>query len=187
MDKSSNGSSGKYNYNLYHTTTIGGHMKEEILKIYDSFSINDLASFFDKLINYVNKYESIFSKYTSLEYLNGIKLLNSKNLILGHSDDNFEISIPFYIKQINKGIDEKEICNQVVSLIWDLSAYMTHEECPNCHDNNLRLTVTNKANQIIKFCDECLYTDINDKHVDIQDDLIPASKKIIDSYLKDHK
>lgn len=160
-------------------------MEEEILKIYSNFSINNLDVFFDELISYVNKYDSIFFKYTSLEYLDAIKKLDSKNLIIGHSDDNFEIAISFYMNQINKGLNEEELSNQVSSLIWDLSAYMTDEECPSCHDSNLRLTIiSSEINQIIKFCDECLYTDINGKRVDIEDDLIPAPKSIVKSYLK---
>lgn len=161
-------------------------MKEEILSIYSSFSVNNLDVFFDKLISYVNKYDSIFLKYTSLEYLNAIKKLNSKNLILGHSDDNFEIAIPFYTNQISKGLNEEELSNQVASLIWDLSVYMIDEECPSCHDSNLRLTTTtSETSKIVKFCAECLYTGIDGKHVEIQDDLIPASKDVVESYLKD--
>lgn len=160
-------------------------MREEILTIYNNFSIDSLDSFFDELISYVKKYDSIFLKYTSLEYLEEIKKLNSKNLILGHSDDIFEIAIPFYTNKIKEGLNEEEISNQVSSLIWDLSAYMTDEECPSCHDSNLRLTVTtNNANQIIKLCDECLYTGIAGKHVYVEDDLIPAPKSLVKSYLK---
>lgn len=159
-------------------------MTEEILAIYNDFYINSLDSFFDELIGYVNKYDSTFLKYTSLEYLDAIKKLNSQNLILGHSDDNFEIAISFYNNQIKEGLNEEEISNQVSSLIWDLSVYMTNEECPSCHDSNLRLTITaGKADQIIKFCDECLYTGIDGKHVDIEDDLIPAPKNMVKSYL----
>ncbi|WP_086312696.1 hypothetical protein A5821_000282 [Enterococcus sp. 7F3_DIV0205] len=160
-------------------------MREEILTIYNNFSIDSLDLFFDELINYVKKYDSIFLKYTSLEYLDEMKKFKSKNLILGHSDDNLEIAIPFYTNKIKKGLNEEEMSKQVSSLIWDLSAYMTDEECPSCHDSNLRLTVaTSNTNQIIKFCDECLYTGIADKHVDVKDDLIPAPKNLVKSYLK---
>lgn len=51
--------------------------------------------FFDDLIEYVNKYYTVFSKYISLDYLDAITRLDSTSLILGHSDDNFEIAIPF--------------------------------------------------------------------------------------------
>ncbi|BDR59380.1 hypothetical protein [Xylocopilactobacillus apicola] len=82
-------------------------------------------------------------------------------------------------------MDEEEISKQVSSLIWDLSAYMTNEICPNCLDSNLRLTLeAGKERPIIKFCDECLYTGVNDKYTKISGDLVPATKKIVESYLK---
>lgn len=159
-------------------------MKEELLKIYKTFSTDNLYIFFDKLISYVNNHVIVFSKYISLDYLEAIKVLNSKKLILGHSDDDFEIAIPFYVNQLKAGTSEEKICNQVAGLIWDLSAYMTDEVCPSCHDSNLRLTTkTNEINQIIKFCDECLYTGIDGVSIEIEEDLIPASKDLVESYL----
>lgn len=159
-------------------------MKEDILAIYKKFDMNKLGIFFDELIEYVNKYESVFSKYISQDYLKSIRKLDSKNLMLGHSDDNFEVAISFYTDKIVGGLNEEEISTQISLLIWDLSAYMTEEVCPSCHDSNLRLTSMIKEKKVIvKFCDECLYTGINDEHVEIEEDLVPASKELIESYL----
>lgn len=161
-------------------------MKEDILEIYKKFDINNLNMFFDNLVEYVNKYSSIFSKYTSLDYLETIRKLKSTDLILGHSDDSFEIAIPFYIKKVIEGLSDEELSNQISLLIWDLSAYMTEEVCPNCNDSNLRLaSMIDEKRTIVKFCDECLYTGINNKYVEIEKDLVPASKELIELCLND--
>ncbi|EAH3457484.1 hypothetical protein D5V36_06190, partial [Listeria monocytogenes] len=60
-------------------------MKEDILAVYKKFEINNLNMFFDDLIEYVNKYYTVFSKYISLDYLDAITRLDSTSLILGHS------------------------------------------------------------------------------------------------------
>lgn len=161
-------------------------MKEDILAIYKKFEINNLNMFFDDLIEYVNKYYSVFSKYTSIDYLDAITRVDSTGLILGHSDDNFEIAIPFYTNKVIEGLSEEELSNQVSSLIWDLSAYMTEELCPSCNDSNLRLaTMVSKGDILVKFCDECLYTGIRNEHVEIEEDLVPAPKKMIEVYLSE--
>lgn len=161
-------------------------MKEDILAIYKKFEINNLNMFFDDLIEYVNKYYSVFSKYTSIDYLDAITRVDSTGLILGHSDDNFEIAIPFYTNKVIEGLSEEELSNQVSSLIWDLSAYMTEELCPSCNDSNLRLTtMVSKGDILVKFCDECLYTGIRNEHVKIEEDLVPAPKKMIEVYLSE--
>lgn len=162
-------------------------MKDDILEIYTKFEETNLNLFFDYLISFVKKYSNVFEKYTSTTYLEAIQNVSSNSYILGHSDDNFNIAIPFYIKQINEGLSEEGISNQISTLIWDLSAYMTNEECPSCHDSNLRLTITNENNQVIKFCDECLYTGLDGRHIDIEGDLIPAPKEIVEKYLNDIK
>lgn len=160
-------------------------MNKSIIKIYDSFDKSELNIFFDNLIKFVNKYDSEFQKHTSLKYLNSIKKFKSQDFILGHSDDSLELGISFYKKKIEENQDEEATCNQVSSLIWALSAYMTDELCPICSESNLRLTVMKQEeNQIVKFCDECLSTIINDNYVKIEGELIPASKKMVESYLE---
>ncbi|MBC1547819.1 hypothetical protein HCJ27_11980 [Listeria sp. FSL L7-1435] len=160
-------------------------MKEDILAIYNKFEINNLNMFFDDLIEYVNKYYTVFSKYISLDYLDAITRLDSTSLILGHSDDNFEIAIPFYTNKVIEGLNEEELSNQVSSLIWDLSAYMTEELCPSCNDSDLRLTtIVSREDILVKFCDECLYTGIRNEHVEIEEDLVPAPKKKVEEYLR---
>ncbi|EAH3523558.1 hypothetical protein D5V67_15585, partial [Listeria monocytogenes] len=109
----------------------------------------------------------------------------STSLILGHSDDNFEIAIPFYTNKVIEGLNEEELSNQVSSLIWDLSAYMTEELCPSCNDSNLRLTtMVSREDTLVKFCDECLYTGIRNERVEIEEDLVPAPKKKVEEYLR---
>lgn len=159
-------------------------MKEDILAIYKKFEMNNLNMFFDDLIEYMNKYYSVFSKYTSIDYLDAITRVDSTSLIIGHSDDNFEIAIPFYTNKVIEGLSEEELSNQVSSLIWDLSAYMTEELCPSCNDSNLRLTtMVSKEDILVKFCDECLYTGIRNEHVVIEEELVSASKKMVEVYL----
>ncbi|MHC5216411.1 hypothetical protein ACYSNR_07065 [Enterococcus sp. LJL128] len=155
-------------------------MKEDLLNIYNNFDSKKLDELFDDLVKYVNNYEYVFSRYTVLDYLEEMKKFDSKYFVIGHSDDNFLLGIPYYKKNILDGIDEQEITNQVTSLIWDLGTYMTDEICPNCHESNLRLTTTiTKKNELVKFCDECLYKGISNKYVDIQEELIPATKTLI--------
>lgn len=161
-------------------------MKEDILNIYKKFDINNLDIFFDNLIRCVNKYRFVFSKYISLDYLEAIGKLDSESMILGHSDDNFEIAIPFFTNKVLEGLSEEELSTQIASLIWDLSAYMTEEVCPSCKDSNLRLTSTlDVEKSVVKFCDECLYTGKGDKHIAIEGELIPASKERVELCLNE--
>ncbi|MBC2183852.1 hypothetical protein HCB33_10840 [Listeria sp. FSL L7-0233] len=158
-------------------------MNTDIIKIYDEFDKNELNNFFDKLIQFVNKYESEFQKYTSLDYLKSIRKFKSQSFILGHSDDNLEAGIFFYKTKVEEN-QEEDICNQVSALIWTLSAYMIDEVCPVCSESNMRLTViAGESEPIVKFCDECLYTGVGGKYVEIKEELIPASKNLVKSYL----
>ncbi|MCD2248012.1 hypothetical protein LAX74_014245 [Listeria marthii] len=158
-------------------------MNTDIIKIYDDFYKNELNIFFDKLIQFVNKYESEFQKYISLDYLKSIRKFKSQSFILGHSDDNLETGIFFYKTKVEEN-QEEDICNQVSALIWTLSAYMIDEVCPVCSESNMRLTViAGESEPIVKFCDECLYTGVGGKYVEIKEELIPASKNLVKSYL----
>ncbi|EAD3286292.1 hypothetical protein ACI1GO_001883 [Listeria monocytogenes] len=157
-------------------------MNTDIIKIYDDFDKNKLNIFFDNLIQFVNKYESEFQKYTSLDYLKSIRKFKSQDFILGHSDDNLEVGIFFYKTKVEE--NREDICNQVAALIWALSAYMIDEVCPICSESNMRLTViAGESGPIVKFCDECLYTGVDGKYVEIKEELIPASKNLVKSYL----
>ncbi|MBC1452689.1 hypothetical protein HB790_11115 [Listeria welshimeri] len=159
-------------------------MNEEILNIYENVQNESLSIFFDDLISFINKYHLEFSKYISGEYLESMEKFEAKNFILGHSDDNFEVAIPYYKDLIEQGLDKENICRQVSSLVWDLSGYMLDKICPNCHDSNLRLTSSIDKKQIITFCDECLYTGIDGKFVEIDEEILPANKNQVSSYLK---
>ncbi|WP_221768790.1 hypothetical protein [Listeria marthii] len=131
----------------------------------------------------MNKYESEFQKYISLDYLKSIRKFKSQSFILGHSDDNLETGIFFYKTKVEEN-QEEDICNQVSALIWTLSAYMIDEVCPVCSESNMRLTViAGESEPIVKFCDECLYTGVGGKYVEIKEELIPASKNLVKSYL----
>ncbi|WP_228465706.1 hypothetical protein [Listeria marthii] len=131
----------------------------------------------------MNKYESEFQKYISLDYLKSIRKFKSQSFILSHSDDNLEAGIFFYKTKVEEN-QEEDICNQVSALIWTLSAYMIDEVCPVCSESNMRLTViAGESEPIVKFCDECLYTGVGGKYVEIKEELIPASKNLVKSYL----
>lgn len=160
-------------------------MNNEILSIYNTFQSESLNLFFDSLISFVNKYHTTFSNYVTRDYLELVVKFQSNDFILGHSDDNFESEISYYRNLAKQGLDEEGICIQVASLIWNLSEYMLNEICPNCHDSNLRLSSSIKSHQTIKFCDECLYTGIDEKFIEIDEELVPANKNQVNSYLKD--
>ncbi|MBA4538228.1 hypothetical protein H1Z61_14060 [Bacillus aquiflavi] len=121
-------------------------------------------------------------KHTAKDLYNKVRQFKSQDFILGHSEDDFEELIAYY-KNMLKQLDEKKICSQVIQLIWDISAYMLDEICPNCHYSNLRLTSSIDEKDTVKFCDECLYTSINNNYVEIDDEIIPANKKQVSAYL----
>ncbi|WP_262343524.1 hypothetical protein, partial [Lactiplantibacillus plantarum] len=160
-------------------------MNQKILTVYENFQNVSLSIFFDELILFINRYHYEFTKYVSKDYLEAMEKFEAKYFILGHSDNNFEIGISYYRNLIEQGLDKENICRQVSLLIWDLSGYMIDEICPICHDSNLRLASSIGREKLIKFCDECLSTEIDGKFVQTDEEILPANRDQVNSYLRE--
>lgn len=155
-------------------------MKTEIIEIYKQFNIDKLDVFFDRLIEFISKYHSEFEKYTVIEFLEGMETLDSSELYLGTSDDNLELGISNYtITLINK--NNREICGNVLNLVWDIATFQTNEKCPSCQDDNLKITSSVDRRIIYKRCDNCLITMIKQKFIDRPEEMIPATKHQVDT------
>ena len=155
-------------------------MKQEILDVYGKFDINNLPDFFDNLIYLTRKYKKNFYKYVENEFLEKMVNYKSDDFIIGHSDDFFDKGIRYYVNNFGE-YSEKEIILQVSGLIWSLCVYMINQECPACHQANLRLL--ERSGKIYEFCEECLFKSCNGSLVKIEEELFPAKKELVLNYL----
>ena len=155
-------------------------MKQEILDVYGKFDINNLPDFFDNLIYLARKYKKNFYKYVENEFLEKMVNYKSDDFIIGHSDDFFDKGIRYYVNNFGE-YSEKEIILQVSGLIWSLCVYMINQECPACHQANLRLL--ERSGKIYEFCEECLFKSCNGSLVKIGEELFPAKKELVLNYL----
>ena len=155
-------------------------MKQEILDVYGKFDINNLPDFFDNLIYLTRKYKKNFYKYVENEFLEKMVNYKSDDFIIGHSDDFFDKGIKYYVNNFDE-YSEKEIILQVSGLIWSLCVYMINQECPACHQANLRLL--ERSGKIYEFCEECLFKSCNGSLVKIEEELFPAKKELVLNYL----
>ena len=155
-------------------------MKQEILDVYGKFDINNLLDFFDNLIYLTRKYKKNFYKYVENEFLEKMVNYKSDDFIIGHSDDFFDKGIRYYVNNFGE-YSEKEIILQVSGLIWSLCVYMINQECPACHQANLRLL--ERSGKIYEFCEECLFKSCNGSLVKIEEELFPAKKELVLNYL----
>jgi len=155
-------------------------MKQEVLDVYGKFDINNLLDFFDNLIYLTRKYKKNFYKYVENEFLEKMVNYKSDDFIIGHSDDFFDKGIRYYVNNFGE-YSEKEIILQVSGLIWSLCVYMINQECPACHQANLRLL--ERSGKIYEFCEECLFKSCNGSLVKIEEELFPARKELVLNYL----
>ena len=155
-------------------------MKQEILDVYGKFDINNLPDFFDNLIYLTRKYKKNFYKYVENEFLEKMVNYKSDDFIIGHSDDFFDKGIRYYVNNFGE-YSEKEIILQVSGLIWSLCVYMINQECPVCHQANLRLL--ERSGKIYEFCEECLFKSCNGSLLKIEEELFPAKKELVLNYL----
>ena len=155
-------------------------MKQEILDVYGKFDINNLPDFFDNLIYLTRKYKKNFYKYVENEFLEKMVNYKSDDFIIWHSDDFFDKGIRYYVNNFGE-YSEKEIILQVSGLIWSLCVYMINQECPACHQANLRLL--ERSGKIYEFCEECLFKSCNGSLVKIEEELFPAKKELVLNYL----
>lgn len=79
------------------------------------------------------------------------------------------------------GADEKEICSNVIHMVWDIATFMTDELCPSCQDTNLKIASSTDRNNIYKTCDNCLITMENGQFIERPKEMIPATKEQINS------
>lgn len=160
-------------------------MNEELVKIYSSFDIENMASFLDKLVLFVKKNHSIFLKYTLPDFLEGMEKIKSNEMIFGHTDENLEGIINHKKELFKQGMNKRDLCESVLTNAWDVCIYKTEKVCPACGDENLSVTVTSNQNQTVLFCEECLFTEIDGFSVEVKEDLIPANKKQVAKYLQE--
>lgn len=153
-------------------------MNEEIVQLYKSFSKNELSIFFGKLIEYINKYDLNFRNFIFENSLNSIEKFKEDEFYLGTTDDNLEGLASCYAKEMLEAT-EKEICGNVIHMVWDVATFMTEELCPSCQDANLKISSSTDQTIIYKTCDNCLVTIENDKYIERPKQMIPATKRQI--------
>ncbi|AQY51489.1 hypothetical protein PWEIH_14946 [Listeria weihenstephanensis FSL R9-0317] len=151
-------------------------MNNDIVSLYNNYNENQLSDFFDRLIEFINKYERIFSRFVFEDTLQAVKKLDSSDFYLGTSKDNTEGLVRGYAKEMVKAT-KKEICYDAVHLIWDIAAFTTQETCPSCQDDELKIASSTDQMKIYKVCDNCLITQLDGEFVDRPQEMIPATKK----------
>ncbi|MBC1574525.1 hypothetical protein HCA78_05815 [Listeria booriae] len=158
-------------------------MNNEIVSLYGNFNKDGLALFTNKLICFINKHEQIFSKFVFKGTLNAIRKFDAADFYLGTSEDNLEVVISHYSRQM-KNATEERICYNVVHLIWDIAAFMTQEVCPSCQDENLKIASSIDKTKIYKTCDNCLITLLGNIFIDRPTEMIPANKEQVDKVVQ---
>ncbi|MBC1501080.1 hypothetical protein HB943_10750 [Listeria weihenstephanensis] len=151
-------------------------MNNELAGLYECFNKDGIALFTDKLIEFINKYEYVFSKFVFKDTLEAIKKFDSIDFYLGTSEDNLEAMVFHYSGQMKKATEE-EICYNVIHLIWDIATFMTQEVCPSCQDENLKIASSIDGTKIYKTCDNCLITILNNEFIDRPQEMISATKE----------
>ncbi|MDT0015802.1 hypothetical protein QJV03_01220 [Listeria swaminathanii] len=155
-------------------------MNKEIIQLYKNFDNNKLPLFFEKLILFINNHDKIFRKYILEDSLNSIEQFKESEFYLGTTDDNLE-GLALGYSETLIGADEKEICGNVIHMIWDIATFMTDELCPSCQDANLKIASSTDRNNIYKTCDNCLITMENGQFIERPKEMIPATKEQINS------
>ena len=155
-------------------------MNNEIVKLYSGFKLDKMTVFFDDLIDFINKHEEAFSRFTVEDSLEIIKTFKAENFIVGTSDYDFKDGLPFYSEKM-KEATEQEICHNVMDLLWDMAAFTTKELCPSCTDDYLKVASSIDRAVIYKVCDNCLVTLLDDRFIESPCDVIPATKPQVDS------
>ncbi|SEO97099.1 hypothetical protein SAMN04488134_1281 [Amphibacillus marinus] len=151
-------------------------MNDEIVQLYKEFDKNDLSFFFEKLIKFISKYDKVFRNYVFENSLNVVKKFKEYEFYMGTTDDNLEGLASFYAKEM-VGASEKEICGNVIHMVWDIATFMTEELCPSCQDSYLKIVSSTDQKTIYKSCDNCLITIKNDEFIERPEEMIPATKK----------
>ncbi|EFR88720.1 hypothetical protein NT05LM_0681, partial [Listeria marthii FSL S4-120] len=118
--------------------------------------------------------------YILEDSLNSIEQFKESEFYLGTTDDNLE-GLALGYSETLIGADEKEICGNVIHMIWDIATFMTYELCPSCQDANLKIASSTDRNNIYKTCDNCLITMENGQFIERPKEMIPATKEQINS------
>lgn len=158
-------------------------MNREIVQIYIEFDKNSLTSFFENLLNFIKKYDETFKLYVFKDSLEAIEKFQKYDFYLGTTDDNIEGLALFYSEEMLKAT-EKEICGNVIHMIWDVATFRSAELCPSCQDSNLKIASSTDQNNIYKTCDNCLITLEKGKFIERPEEMIPATRKQVDYLLK---
>lgn len=158
-------------------------MNQEIVQIYKEFDKNSLTLFFENLLNFIKKYDEIFKLYVFKESLEAIEKFQKHEFYLGTTDDNLEGLALFYSEELLE-VTEKEICANVVHMIWDVATFMTDELCPSCQDSNLKIASSTDQKNIYKTCDNCLITIEKGQFIERPEEMIPATRKQVDCFLE---
>ncbi|EIE5753365.1 hypothetical protein LDQ66_001023, partial [Listeria innocua] len=129
---------------------------------------------------FINNHDKIFRKYILEDSLNSIEQSKESEFFLGTTDDNLE-GLALGYSETLIGADEKEICSNVIHMVWDIATFMTDELCPSCQDTNLKIASSTDRNNIYKTCDNCLITMENSQFIERPKEMIPATKEQINS------
>jgi len=158
-------------------------MKDELIQIYRGYRGKELNMIFDELICFVKKYHNIFYRYTDKEYLKALEQFKAREFFLGTSYTNFKNGFAFEIGELERKLSNQDICQQVESVINDMSMYMLQEICPSCHYGNFRLASSIDRKKIIKACEECPYAELNGEFLNDTRNIIPANKNQVERYM----
>ncbi|GIO22185.1 hypothetical protein [Oceanobacillus sp. J11TS1] len=124
-------------------------MNEEIVRLYSNFDKDNLSVFFEKLIGFINKHDDMFREFIFENTLEVVKTFKAKDFFLGTSDENLEGSIHLYAGRL-KNASNKDICENVIHLLWDIAAYMTKEICLSCQDRLSKDLILYQSNNYLQ-------------------------------------
>jgi len=155
-------------------------MNEELLRLYNSFNKEHLPGFFDQLVEFININKEKFEGFLFNDSLDAIKRFKASDFYLGTSEDNFKLAIRYYVDKI-PNFSDRDICKNVINLLWDLATYMSNEVCPSCQDSTLKIASSLDKKQIYKTCDSCLITIFQNTFIKRPEEMVPATRKQVDS------
>ncbi|WP_202812196.1 hypothetical protein [Lactiplantibacillus herbarum] len=154
-------------------------MNEELVVLYDSFRIEHLDTFFDKLVAYMVRYEE------ELSPLYDVSFLEAKDCILGHTDEDLTKLIAKDRNLVARWtIHNTTIRTHVLRLINDIGLYVLEEDCPICRKSKLRLATTTDRQRVIKYCLECNSQFYDDQFFNGDGESLPASRDQVMTYLQ---
>lgn len=146
---------------------------------------DDYEELINVLISFLRRNDKISKKYIETFALYHLYNVSPKEYILNHSDQDNFLVINHLITQ--EFVNEEEIIKEVVYLIWEIITYMTDEVCPSCFQTNLRLYTDRFQQDVYEMCVECFACRKGEDWIHLKQDLYPATKYLVTSFLSNSK